>query len=94
MKNENTSSRNFHYYNPIQKGSASIKNVLPALTDISYKDLEINNGIYASIMYQIVTHTDVSEEERQKVRENLEKYCELDTWAEVKIIEALRQLLE
>ena len=31
-----------------------------------------------------------TKEEIQKVREALEKYCELDTWAEVLILEELK----
>ena len=34
---------NFHYYHPNQKGSASLKKVLPALTGISYEGLSIND---------------------------------------------------
>ena len=36
--------RNFDYYHPAQKGSASLKAVLPAITGRGYEDLEINDG--------------------------------------------------
>lgn len=81
--------RNFWYYDARQKGSASIKYVLPVLSDLSYSDLDIKNGILASLEYERVTYGDVSEEERLKVREALEKYCELDTLAEVEIVKGL-----
>lgn len=82
--------KNFSYYDPKQKGSTSIKYVLPVLSDLSYKDMDIGNGILASLEYERVAYGDVEEAERLKVREALEKYCELDTWAEVEIVKSLR----
>ncbi|MDZ7836588.1 MAG: DUF2779 domain-containing protein [Actinomycetota bacterium] len=41
----------FYYYNRRQKGSASLKSVLPALTGISYDDMEIQNGEEASLKF-------------------------------------------
>ncbi|MFZ3105779.1 MAG: DUF2779 domain-containing protein, partial [Candidatus Hydromicrobium sp.] len=35
---------NFHYYHSSQKGSASVKNVLPAIADLSYEGMEIADG--------------------------------------------------
>ena len=84
--------REFHYYNPRQQGSASIKDVLPAITGKGYEDLEIGDGGTASTEFYRVTYEDCSDEERQKVRENLLKYCEKDTLAEVEIVEKLREL--
>ncbi|MBT3642563.1 DUF2779 domain-containing protein [archaeon] len=80
---------NFDFYDSRQKGSASIKAVLPVLTDLSYKDLDIGNGILASLEYERVTFDDVDESDRLKVYEDLEEYCKLDTWAEVEIVKAL-----
>lgn len=85
--------RSFYYYNQIQEGSASLKKVLPALTDLSYKELEIANGGDASSAYEKICMEDLPEEEVNKIRKNLEIYCELDTWAEVKILEALTKLV-
>lgn len=84
--------KNFHYYDSKQKGSASIKYVLPVMSDLSYKDLEhIQKGDQASYEYERVTYDpSISDEEKQKIREALEKYCELDTLAEVEIVEKLR----
>lgn len=85
--------RNFWYYDPKQKGSASIKAVLPVMSDLSYKGLEISEGMGASLEYERVTYGNVSEEEKKKVRDALEKYCELDTLAEVKIVKGLGEVL-
>jgi len=86
--------RNFDYYDPRQRGSASIKFVLPVMSDLSYKNLkDVKRGDQASFEYERVTYGKVSDEERQKIRDALEKYCELDTLAEVEIINKLRTLL-
>ncbi|MBA7591689.1 hypothetical protein ES708_33849 [subsurface metagenome] len=84
--------RNFYYYHPQQKGSASIKKVLPALTGISYDGMEIPNGSEASIKFYTVTYGEATEEERHKVRADLEKYCALDTEGMIWIVEKLRKL--
>jgi hypothetical protein len=86
--------REFSYYNPKQQGSASIKDVLPAITGKSYKGMEIGDGGTASAQFFNVTYGDCSDEEKKKVRDNLLKYCELDTLAEVMIVEKLRELIE
>src|SRR3989344_5442 len=84
--------REFSYYNSIQQGSASIKKVLPALCNVDYSGMEIEDGVTASIEFFRVTYNDCSKEERDEVRENLLKYCELDTLAEVMIVEKLMDL--
>ena len=87
--------RNFFYYHPAQGGSASLKKVLPAVTDFAYKDMEIANGAIASHEYCRVTfNKDVDEEERRRVRAALEKYCHLDTMGMIEIVEVLRQKSE
>ena len=90
-----TPFREFHYYDPKQCGSASIKAVLPVLSDLSYKQLEIGNGGDASVKYEIATYDpNITKEEEKKIRDALEKYCELDTLAEVKIVERLGEIVE
>lgn len=43
--------KNFYFYNVSQKGSASIKKVLPALTDKNYSEMAIKNGDIAGINF-------------------------------------------
>ncbi len=82
--------RGFSYYHPDQAGSASLKNVLPVMTKSSYDDMEIAEGGMASIEYCRVTFgKNVGEEERQRVRAALEKYCDLDTKGMIEILEGL-----
>lgn len=86
--------KGFYYYDPKQKGSASIKKVLPVLSNLKYDDLEIKGGASASLEYERVTYGQVEEKERLKVREALERYCELDTLAEVEIVRGLGEELK
>ncbi|MCD8213961.1 MAG: DUF2779 domain-containing protein [Campylobacter sp.] len=87
--------RSLGYYDKNFHGSFSIKSVLPALfpndKELSYKALEINNGGMASNEYaNIVNLTD--KKEIARVRQNLLKYCGLDTLAMVRIFEKLRSV--
>ena len=84
----------FYYYDSKQKGSVSIKYVLPLLSDLSYDELEIRKGDVASFEFARVTYGNVSDEERQRVRQALEKYCKLDTLAEVEIVKGLREVVK
>ena len=72
--------------------SASIKSVLPVLTGRSYADLEIQEGGQASLEFLRVHFGDVAEDERQKVRGQLERYCGQDTEGMIWIVDALRRL--
>jgi hypothetical protein len=91
--------RNFFYYHPSQNGSASLKEVLPALTGQSYDDLEISEGNAASLMYlhAIVGHhngkSSVPAEEREKIMKDLEVYCGRDTEGMIWIVDELRKLI-
>ncbi|MBN1275772.1 DUF2779 domain-containing protein [Candidatus Woesearchaeota archaeon] len=85
----------FYYYDTKQKGSASIKNVLPAMTDLSYQGMTISKGDEASAAYYYTVHgfwdgTRMSVEEIQTKRAGLLEYCKLDTWAMVKLLEKLK----
>jgi len=83
--------KNFYYYCPTQKGSYSIKKVLPAITSKGYDNLEINNGGDASVRY-FNSHIKQEFNNKEKIRENLLKYCCLDTEGMVWIVEELKKL--
>ena len=80
------------YYTPEMKGSYSIKLVLPALVpELSYNDLEIKEGGTASnIFLSMVNGT--FEGDAEETRGQLLEYCEMDTFAMVKILDTLRQV--
>ncbi|NQU18088.1 MAG: DUF2779 domain-containing protein [Candidatus Saganbacteria bacterium] len=86
--------RKFFYYHPAQAGSGSMKKVLPALTGVTYDGMEIGDGGTARFEYMRVTFGDgIKEDDRQKVRGALEKYCELDTKGMIDILRALGDLV-
>lgn len=83
------------YYNNKMQGSYSIKYVLPALfpsdPSLDYHNLdEVHNGSEAMNAYFEMSKLEGAELE--KLRNNLLKYCELDTYAMVKILEKLQEL--
>lgn len=82
----------FWYYNPVQHGSASIKKVLPAMTGKGYEEMEIADGECASIAYLDMNFGKMTAPARKKIRENLLKYCCLDTEAMVWIVEKMRKV--
>jgi len=79
--------RNFWYYNPKQQGSASLKDVLPALTGISYEHLEISDGDAAGKRFFTVNYKEKRSD--PKLRKALLIYCGLDTESMIEIIEKL-----
>ena len=88
--------RNHDYYAKEMGGSASIKVVLPALfpndASLDYHNLEqVHKGDEASNAY--LSLKDLSNEEEEKLRRNMLKYCELDTYAMVKIYEKLKEII-
>ncbi len=88
-----TPFKSFHYHSPEQHGSNSIKAVLPAITKQSYEGLEIAEGEAATLAYlSMILDESLSDEDRQKIRQDLLKYCERDTEAMVWIVEELNSL--
>ena len=81
--------RRKHLYTPDMHGSYSLKAVFPALVnDLSYADLEIQEGGTAGIIYESLYHDDDPGSVHQK-RENLLAYCKMDTMSLVRILELL-----
>ena len=85
--------RGFRYHHPAQNGSNSMKAVLPALTGKGYDHLAIQEGGTASREFLRVTHGPVPAAERLRVRQDLEKYCGLDTLGMVRIMDKLAHIL-
>lgn len=86
----------FYYYSSEQKGSASLKNVLPALTGISYDTMEISNGQQASLRYLNITflkgEKEPDETHVEKIRKDLLDYCGLDTEGMIFILRELYKM--
>ena len=84
-----------YVYHPVFHGSFSIKKVLPALVpELDYGALEISEGGTASVeLSRLLFRPDtLSAEETHKLRRDLLKYCKMDTWACVRLLEKLREL--
>ena len=81
------------YYVPAMGGSFSIKSVLPALypneQELDYHNLDsrVQHGGNAMTIFPKIK--DMDPEEAAASREALLRYCELDTWAMVKVWEKL-----
>jgi len=84
--------RAFSYYHPGQHGSCSLKAVLPVLTGKSYGDMEIGEGGTASIRYYLTHFRESAKEEREKVRNALLQYCDLDTAGMAEILRKLEEI--
>ena len=88
---------NRDYYTKAMKGSYSIKYVLPALfpndPKLDYHNLEmIHNGSEA--MSEFANLKNLEKNDKEKVRYNLLRYCELDTYAMVKIWQKLNEVIK
>lgn len=86
---------NGYVYDKKMGGSFSLKSVLPALFPddpaLNYSNLEdIHNGLDARMIFPSLKF--MSESDRKRERENLLRYCYLDTFAMVKIVEKLTKL--
>lgn len=85
--------REMYLYHPKMKGSSSIKNVATAFCeDINFEALPINNGQLASIAFESLQ----LENDMFKIlelKEQLEAYCKLDTWAMVRIWQEIKSLI-
>ncbi|MCK4386567.1 MAG: DUF2779 domain-containing protein [Candidatus Pacebacteria bacterium] len=80
------------YLHPRANGSASIKKVLPVMIpELSYKNLAVQDGTMAMSAWEEMLKTD-DFQEKNKIKTNLLKYCELDTLAMVKIFEVVNNL--
>ncbi len=82
------------FYLPAMGGSFSIKSVLPALfpndQDLDYHNLSgtVHNGSEAMKLFPKIVNMSLNEQ--TIARESLLQYCNLDTWAMVKVWEKLK----
>lgn len=85
--------REMYLYHPKMKGSTSIKNVASAFCeDINFDALPISNGQLASIAFENLQQ----ENDMFKIlelKEQLETYCKLDTWAMVRIWQEMKSII-
>ena len=68
-----------------------MKHVLPALTNLSYDDLEIGEGTTASLKFMEAAFGNISDAERQKIRTDLLTYCGQDTGGMIEILKEIEK---
>lgn len=85
--------RDGEYADPGFHGSASLKAVLPVLApELSYGDLEIQEGGTASASWPRLIGGTLSPVEKAKLRDDMLAYCGRDTFAMVRIVEILEKI--
>ena len=78
----------FNYYHSDMNGSFSIKKVLPLFSDLTYKGMEIGNGVEALVTYARFPKLDKQDYEYKYKK--LVEYCQQDTWAMYCVLKGLR----
>jgi hypothetical protein len=79
------------YDDPKFKGSYSIKSVLPVLVpELSYKELNVQNGAMAMASWYDFVFKDGK---NMDIKNDLLRYCELDTLAMVRVFEELKKVV-
>lgn len=75
-------------------GSASVKKVLPVLApELSYKELNVSDGLLARRIWTQTVLEGKNRERRPMIMDDLSRYCTLDTFAMVRILEELQKLV-
>jgi hypothetical protein len=83
-------------YHPGFNGSYSLKEILtPLVPELTYDDLVIVDGRIASVEIArlLFVAGKIPRHEHDRVRRDLLNYCERDTWAMVKLLEKLEELV-
>ena len=79
----------------IAKGTKVICEALfPKDPSLNYKNLKgtVHNGGEATNIFPLINDNDMTKAEQKEARESLLRYCELDTYAMVKVLEKLYEL--
>lgn len=79
----------FNYYHEDMQGSFSIKKILPLFSNLSYKNMEIANGVQALVTYAKFKQMDKVEYEYKY--QKLVEYCQQDTWAMFEILKGINE---
>lgn len=80
----------FNYYHKDMSGSFSIKKILPLFSNLTYKGMEVANGVDAMATYASFPKLDQADYEHKYKK--LVEYCKQDTWAMVEILWGLRKM--
>lgn len=85
---------NGSFYDIRQRGRFSLKSVLPLFCDDNgYKHLEVQDGLQAIFAYR--KYEACSDPvQKEQIAHNISSYCEMDTMAEVLLLEGLQKLCQ
>ena len=79
----------FNYYHPDMDGSFSIKKVLPLFSDLTYKGMEVGNGVEAMVTY--ASFPKLLPLDYKHKYQKLVEYCQQDTYAMFAVLDGLRK---
>ena len=79
----------FNYYHPDMDGSFSIKKVLPLFSDLTYKGMEVGNGVEAMVAY--ASFPKLLPLDYKHKYQKLVEYCRQDTYAMFAVLDGLRR---
>ena len=85
-------SKMFNYYHPDMDGSYSIKKVLPIFSNLTYKGMEVANGVEAMITY--ASFPKLNKLDYEHKYKKLVEYCQQDTYAMYKVLEGLKETVK
>ena len=89
--------KNVYYYNIKQGGSNSLKFVMPAICPEMANDYHNLSAVHNGCEALTTFHTLISQKENpeyEKIKNEMLKYCELDTFSMVKILSGLKNLVK
>jgi hypothetical protein len=85
--------KNFSVHDKSQKGSASIKYVIPMMIGESYEDDAITNGLQAGVVYEHLISGEATSFELTEHKEWLEHYCSgMDVGGMALVVEELKKI--
>lgn len=79
----------FNYYHPDMDGSFSIKKVLPLFSNLTYKGMEVGNGVEAMVTY--ASFPKLLPLDYKHKYQKLVEYCQQDTYAMFAVLDGLRK---
>ena len=82
----------FNYYHPDMDGSFSIKKVLPLFSNLTYKGMEVGNGVEAMITY--ASFPKLLPLDYKHKYQKLVEYCRQDTYAMFAVLDGLRKTVK
>lgn len=77
------------WYHRDQRGSWSIKAVLPTLSNLAYDSLAVADGMMAQAAWHEASSSDCAPARRTELGNALHEYCAQDTWAMIAVARAL-----